>query len=298
MVIKVVAVTGISLVALAACSGHPGQPVEVGSAVPPAEAGGDPSAGKATPIDGEWRLTGLAGKSTSARGEDLASLELVYRFENGHGSVREGGAARGDGFAYSADGRHVRISDGEEEGLPDTGEIFESLALRQYNYTISEDAMDWWIHDQSARNPGGRRTILTFRRVGDPPAGAVPTADSLEGGAVAGGHEPIDGTWRLRQVMGTRIPRMAVSMVYRFENGSGTFEKNGKPKGDGFRFTADSSRITISGADGEGLMDAGQDSRHYSHYNYTIEGREMSWWVNDSFSPGDRKVLYVFERSG
>jgi hypothetical protein len=254
---KLIAVAGVSLIALAAC------------------------VDKTTPIDGDWHLTGLAG-------DDLASLELIYGFENGHGSLREKGAARGDGFTYSADESHIRVSDGEEEGLP------ESPSLDHFNYTISENAMVWWIHDPSAGNPSGRKTICTFRRVGDPPRAASVTVSA--GGAGTGERKSIDGEWRLKQALGTRFPRMAFNMVYRFEDGIGAFEKNGEPKGDGFRFTVDSTRITISGADGEGLMNAGPDSRHLSHYNYTIEGREMSWWIYDSFSPDDRKILYVFER--
>jgi hypothetical protein len=110
--------------------------------------------------------------------------------------------------------------------------------------------------------------------------------------------KPIEGRWRLKQVIDTRIPAMAFRLIYTFNDGQGSFEKDGKPSGDGFSYTVASGKITLEGAGGEGLVDAGHDERHYSHYYYTISGREMSWWVHDSAVPDDRRILYVFERAG
>jgi hypothetical protein len=280
MVARILFSVCASFVLIVGCTGRPAEPTRLEqSALEP----GGPS-----PIDGEWLLT------ATAAGDDLAVRELVYDFDAGRASVLERGTALGDGFVYSADERSVKISGGEEEGILDTGPLFEDVRFDHYNYTVDGDSMTWWIHSQNSRGREGRKAIYVFMRVGSVES-AAPAVVTL---AEADDEQPLDGRWRLKRALGTPIPKMAFDMVYTFDGGRGSFEKNGKSSGDGFRYVAASGRITLDGAGDEGLLDAGQDSRHYSHYNYTISGREMSWWIHDSFSPADRKILYVFERTG
>lgn len=107
---------------------------------------------------------------------------------------------------------------------------------------------------------------------------------------------PIDGDWRLARIHETRIPALAARLVYTFEKGRGSLVKNGKPSGDGFDYTAASGRIRLSGAEQEALLDTMPGRDRYDHYNFTLSGGVMEWWVPDPFSPDEKKTVYVFER--
>ena len=120
---------------------------------------------------------------------------------------------------------------------------------------------------------------------------------SLRAAAHAAGSTPIDGKWKVVAggVMAIK-GRTPPAVVYTFARGRGTFEKDGKSKGDGFSYRTEGNKLFVTGGKEEGLSGTGTGRGQPHHLTYEVTRKSMRWYMAHPGSPDNRRLMYEFAK--